>query len=58
MVPDVHEILERIKNFSNKIRSGELKGFTGKNITDVLVIGIGGSYLSIEFVHESLRNNK
>jgi glucose-6-phosphate isomerase len=58
VVPDVHEILERIKNFSNKIRSGELKGFTGKNITDVLVIGIGGSYLSIEFVHESLRNNK
>lgn len=58
MVPDVHEILERIKNFSNKIRSGELKGFTGKNITDVLVIGIGGSYLSIEFVHESLRNNQ
>lgn len=58
VVPEVHEILDRIRNFSSKIRLGEIKGFTGKNITDVLVIGIGGSYLSLEFVHESLRNNK
>ena len=38
------------------ISDGELKGVTGKNLKNLIVVGIGGSYLSIEFVYESLRN--
>jgi len=37
------------------VRSGEWKGHTGKPLTDVLAIGIGGSYLGVEFVNEALR---
>jgi len=37
---------------------GEIKGFTGKKIMNVICIGIGGSYLGIEFVYEALRNHK
>jgi glucose-6-phosphate isomerase len=47
ILKDVHEVLERIKHFSAKVRSGELKGATGKALTNLIVIGIGGSYLSI-----------
>ena len=36
------------------MRSGEKKGFSGKNLRNVVLIGIGGSYLSVEFVHEAL----
>lgn len=43
----MHEVLGRIKQFSEKIRKGELKGATGKALTSLIVIGIGGSYLSI-----------
>ena len=43
----MHEVLGRIKTFSEKIRSGGLKGATGKSLTNLIVIGIGGSYLSI-----------
>jgi glucose-6-phosphate isomerase len=44
---DVHEVLGNIKAFSEKVRKGELKGVTGKDLTNLIVIGIGGSYLSI-----------
>lgn len=54
---DVHEVLGNIKVFSEKVRSGEIKGFTGKNLLNLIVIGIGGSYLSIEFVHEALKSS-
>lgn len=40
-------MLGRIKTFSEKVRKGELKGATGKNLNNLIVIGIGGSYLSI-----------
>merc|ERR1719183_1761798 len=46
-----------MKSFSDKVRSGEWKGFTGKPLTDVLAIGIGGSYLGVEFVNEALRTD-
>ena len=55
VVEEVHEVLEDIRKFTDKIRNGELKGHSGKNLMKVLVIGIGGSYLSIEFVYEALR---
>ncbi|CAJ1406813.1 unnamed protein product [Effrenium voratum] len=43
--------------FSEKVRSGGFVGYTGKPLTDVLCIGIGGSYLAVEFVHEALRTD-
>ena len=57
MVPEVHAVLNQIASFSNAIRGNTLKGFTGKNLRNVVVIGIGGSYLGIEFVYEALRSH-
>ena len=57
VVPDVHQVLKSIESFSEKIRTGALKGFTNKSLQNVVVIGIGGSYLSIEFVYEALRSH-
>lgn len=55
VVPDVYAVLDRIKSFSEEIRSGARLGATGKPLTNVVVIGIGGSYLGPEFVCEALR---
>jgi glucose-6-phosphate isomerase len=55
VVPDVWEVLDRIKDFSEKVRSGEWTGVTGKPLTNVVAIGIGGSYLGPAFVHTSLQ---
>lgn len=49
-------MLDNIKSFSNEVRNGDRKGITGKNLKNLVVIGIGGSYLGIEFVYEALRN--
>lgn len=57
VVPDVHSVLDAIKAFCDKVRSGSFVGYTGKKLTDVLCIGIGGSYLGVEFVHEALRTD-
>eukprot|EP00983_Pelagomonas_calceolata_P069153 1150273-Pelagomonas_calceolata.AAC.1 len=54
VVPDVWEVLEKIKDFSNKVRSGEWKGVTGKPLKNVVAIGIGGSFLGPLFVHTAL----
>ncbi len=45
VMPDVQRVLAKMKDFSNKVISGEWKGYTGKEITDVVNIGIGGSDL-------------
>lgn len=55
VVPAVHEVLDHIRMFSDKVRSGEWLGATGKPLTDVVAVGIGGSYLGPEFVFEALR---
>ncbi len=55
VMPDIHSVLDKIKNFSGKIISGEWKGFTNKKITDIVNIGIGGSDLGPVMVTESLR---
>ncbi len=55
VVEKVHSVLERVKSFSDAVREGKFPGHTKKPLTDVVVIGIGGSYLSIEFVYEGLR---
>uniref|UniRef100_A0AAQ4QKV1 Glucose-6-phosphate isomerase n=1 Tax=Gasterosteus aculeatus aculeatus TaxID=481459 RepID=A0AAQ4QKV1_GASAC len=45
VMPDVNRVLEKMKGFCHRVRSGEWKGFTGKAITDVVNVGIGGSDL-------------
>ncbi len=57
VVDEVHQVLDRIRTFATQIRSGEWKGATGKPLTDVVSIGIGGSYLGPEFVHEAMRTD-
>lgn len=52
---DVREVLERIYEFANKVRSGEWTGVTGKKIEAVINVGIGGSDLGPVMVYEALR---
>lgn len=54
-IPMIHGVLDKIDAFSEKVRSGEWVGATGKKLTSILAIGIGGSYLGPEFLHESLK---
>jgi glucose-6-phosphate isomerase len=56
LMPDVNEVLEKMKVFSTKVRSGGWKGFTGKKITDIVNIGIGGSDLGPVMVTEALKS--
>ncbi len=55
VVPDVWEVLDRIKTFSDKVRNGEWLGVTGKPLMNVVAVGIGGSFLGPLFVHTSLK---
>ncbi|XP_010894893.1 glucose-6-phosphate isomerase b [Esox lucius] len=56
VMPEVNKVLEKMKGFCHKVRSGEWKGWTGKSITDVVNIGIGGSDLGPLMVTEALKN--
>ena len=56
VVPKVHEVLDRMSAFSDRIRSGEWKGHTGKRIRNVVNIGIGGSDLGPVMAYEALRH--
>ncbi len=56
VVPDVHEVLDRMAAFASRVRSGEWKGFTGKPIRNVVNIGIGGSDLGPVMAYEALRH--
>ncbi len=56
VVPDVHEVLDKMAAFSNKIRSGEWKGHTGKRIRNVINVGIGGSDLGPVMAYEALKH--
>ncbi|WP_152639519.1 glucose-6-phosphate isomerase [Escherichia coli] len=58
VMPEVNVVLEKMKTFSEAIISGEWKGYTGKAITDVVNIGIGGSDLGPYMVTEALRPYK
>ena len=55
VMPEVNAVLSKMKDFSDKIISGEWKGFTDKKITDIVNIGIGGSDLGPVMVTECLR---
>jgi glucose-6-phosphate isomerase len=56
VVPEVHDVLDRMADFSNRVRSGEWKGHTGKRIRNVINIGIGGSDLGPVMAYEALRH--
>ena len=56
VVADVHEVLDRMAAFAERIRSGEWKGHTGKAITNVVNIGIGGSDLGPVMAYRALRH--
>lgn len=55
VMPLVNKVLEQIKSFSNQLLSGNWKGYTGKAITDIVNIGIGGSDLGPLMVTEALK---
>jgi glucose-6-phosphate isomerase len=55
VIPQVHEVLDRMTDFSNRIRSGLWKGHTGKRIRNIVNIGIGGSDLGPVMAYEALR---
>ncbi len=54
VMPDIRAVLDRLRTFSDKVRDGSWKGFTGKAITDVVNIGIGGSDLGPLMAVEAL----
>ena len=56
VVRQVHEVLDRMADFSNRVRSGEWKGYTGKRIRNVINVGIGGSDLGPVMAYEALRH--
>jgi glucose-6-phosphate isomerase len=55
VIPEIYSVKSKIKSFTNKVLSGELKGYTGKPFTDVVNIGIGGSDLGPAMVVEALQ---
>src|SRR5229473_2644387 len=56
VVPGVHEVLDRMTEFSNRVRSGAWKGHTGKRIRNIVNIGIGGSDLGPVMAYEALKH--
>jgi glucose-6-phosphate isomerase len=56
VVPEVHAVLDRMADFSNRVRSGQWTGHTGKRIKTVINIGIGGSDLGPAMAYEALRH--
>jgi glucose-6-phosphate isomerase len=56
VVPEVHAVLDKMSDFSDRVRSGEWKGFTGQRIKNVVNIGIGGSDLGPVMAYEALKH--
>jgi glucose-6-phosphate isomerase len=56
VIPEVHEVLDKMTGFADRVRSGEWKGATGKRIRNVVNIGIGGSDLGPVMAYEALRH--
>ena len=55
VIKEVHEVLDQIKFFTEGVRSGKIRGYTGKRLRNIVSVGIGGSYLGPEFLHEVLK---
>lgn len=58
VMPEIRAVLDRMRDFSTRVVSGEWKGYTGAEITDVVNIGIGGSDLGPVMVTEALKSYK
>eukprot|EP00210_Caulerpa_lentillifera_P005321 g5084.t1 len=58
VVPEVWKVLDKIKDFTEKVRNGEWRGVTGKPLKNVVAVGIGGSFLGPLFVHTALRTEQ
>ncbi|MGO1650304.1 MAG: glucose-6-phosphate isomerase [Sphingobacterium sp.] len=58
IMPEIRSVLERMRGFSERVISGQWKGYTGNEITDVVNIGIGGSDLGPVMVSEALKSYK
>ncbi|MCE5302146.1 MAG: glucose-6-phosphate isomerase [Planctomycetaceae bacterium] len=56
VVPQVHDVLDRMADFAERVRSGQWKGYTGKAIANVINIGIGGSDLGPVMAYEALKH--
>jgi len=56
VVPDVHDVLEKMAKFSDRVRTGAWKGHTGKRIRNIVNIGIGGSDLGPVMAYEALKH--
>ena len=54
-IKEVHDVLDQIKTFTEAFRSGQITGYTGKRMRNIVSVGIGGSYLGPEFLHEVLK---
>jgi glucose-6-phosphate isomerase len=57
VVPEVHAVLDKMTEFSNRVRSGEWKGFSGKRIKNIINVGIGGSDLGPVMAYEALKHS-
>ncbi|XP_054815294.1 glucose-6-phosphate isomerase, cytosolic isoform X2 [Prosopis cineraria] len=57
VIPEVWKVLDKIQEFSERVRSGSWVGATGKALKDVVAIGIGGSFLGPLFVHTALQTD-
>ncbi len=55
VMPEINQVLAHMREFSDSVRAGDWKGYTGKRITDVVNIGIGGSDLGPKMVCEALK---
>ncbi len=56
VLPGVRRVMDKMRSFSDRVRSGELRGYTGKIISDVVNIGIGGSFLGPMMVCRALHS--
>jgi len=57
VVEEIHSVLDQVKEFTTKVRSGEIRGYTGKRLRNIVSVGIGGSYLGPEFLKECLKTS-
>ena len=54
-MPEINRVLGKIKDFSEAVRLGKFKGYTGKKLTNIVNIGIGGSDLGPKMAVEAMR---
>ncbi len=55
VIGEVHDVLDQVRKFTDAFRAGEITGYTGKRMRNIVSVGIGGSYLGPEFLHEVLK---